>query len=128
VPGRTWGNKRAQLPVATENGRLTRPIGSSTFRFARLNLLSVGDCREQFELKSQKRTFGRKIVDGAFATMSKRISDKANAKLLLLQYDREALTVRNLIVVPKHFFTSEMLERRKPLTATARRAGWVATS
>ncbi len=40
-PGRKWGNKRAEQPVATENERLTRPIGSSTFRFARLNLLSV---------------------------------------------------------------------------------------
>jgi small-conductance mechanosensitive channel len=41
VPGGKWGSKRAELPIATENGRLTRPIGSSTFRFARLNLLFV---------------------------------------------------------------------------------------
>jgi hypothetical protein len=32
--------------------------------------------------------------------------------------------VRNLFIVPKHFFVREIIEERKPLAATARRAGW----
>lgn len=82
-------------------------------------------CAEEFELKSQRAKFGSKIVDGAFAAMSKRIEEKTNASLLLLQYDREDLQVRNLSAVPKHFFATTLLERRKPLSPTARRAGWV---
>jgi type II restriction enzyme len=31
----------------------------------------------------------------------------------------------NVILVPKHFFVREIIEERKPLAATARRAGWV---
>lgn len=82
-------------------------------------------CKEEFELKSQRNEFGSKVVDGAYATMSQRIAEKANASLILLQYDRGDLQVRNLTVVPKHFFTLNLLERRKPLAATARRAGWI---
>jgi type II restriction enzyme len=31
----------------------------------------------------------------------------------------------NALIVPKHFFVQEIIEKRKPLAATARRAGWV---
>ena len=31
----------------------------------------------------------------------------------------------NFLVIPKHFFTSEIIEKRKPLSSKARRAGWV---
>lgn len=33
--------------------------------------------------------------------------------------------MRNLAVIPKHFFVPEIIEARKPLAPTARRAGWV---
>ncbi|SRR6266436_6271728 len=35
------------------------------------------------------------------------------------------LAVGNLFIVPKHFFVREIIEERKPLAVTARRAGWV---
>src|SRR5271154_6723269 len=38
------------------------------------------------------------------------------------------LSVVNLFVVPKHFFVQEIIERRKPLAATARRAGWIGSN
>jgi type II restriction enzyme len=31
----------------------------------------------------------------------------------------------NLFIVPKHFFVREIIEERKPLAVTARRAGWI---
>jgi type II restriction enzyme len=82
-------------------------------------------CEEIYELKSQKAKFGAKVVDGAYSTMSRRIETKTNPSLLLLQYDREQLRVRNLTVIPKHFFALNILERPKPLAETARRVGWV---
>jgi len=30
--------------------------------------------------------------------------------------------------VPKHFFAREIIEERKPLAATARRAGWIGSN
>src|SRR4029077_16803102 len=48
-----------------------------------------------------------------------------NPNLFLLNYDLKRLSVVNLFVVPKHFFVREIIEERKPLAPTARRAGWV---
>jgi len=36
--------------------------------------------------------------------------------------------VTNLLVVPKHFFVRDIIEERKPLAATARRAGWIGSN
>jgi hypothetical protein len=82
-------------------------------------------CEEEYELKSQKAKFGRKVLDGAFRAMCDRLAASNNPNLLLLNYDLKQLAVVNLFVVPKHFFVREIIEVRKPLAVTARRAGWV---
>lgn len=82
-------------------------------------------CSEEFELKSQKTSFGAKVVDGAFRTMCERLAASNNPNLLLLNYDLANLSVKNAFVVPKHFFVREIIEERKPLADTARRAGWI---
>jgi type II restriction enzyme len=82
-------------------------------------------CKEEFELKSQKSTFGAKVLDGAFRTKCDRLAASNNPSLLLLNYDRRQLSVLNLMVVPKHFFIRKIIEERKPLAPTARRAGWI---
>ena len=82
-------------------------------------------CNEEYELKSQKTKFGAKVLDGAFRSMCERLASTNNPNLMLLNYDRERLSVINLLVVPKHFFIREIIEERKPLPSTARRAGWI---
>ena len=82
-------------------------------------------CKEEFELKSQRNVFGAKVADGAFRTKCDRLAASNNPSLFLLNYDRTHLSVINLMVVPKHFFIREIIEERKPLRATARRAGWI---
>lgn len=82
-------------------------------------------CSEEYELKSQKGAFGKKINDGAFKTMCQRLAASNNPNLLLLNYDLARLSVTNAFIVPKHFFIREIIQERKPLAATARRAGWI---
>jgi type II restriction enzyme len=38
------------------------------------------------------------------------------------------LSVNNFFVIPKHFFVSEIIEKRKPLAENARRAGWIGSN
>jgi type II restriction enzyme len=82
-------------------------------------------CSEEYELKSQKSAFRAKVLDGAFRTKCDRLAASNNPSLFLLNYDRQQLSVVNLIVVPKHFFVRKIIEERKPLALTARRAGWI---
>jgi type II restriction enzyme len=82
-------------------------------------------CSEEFELKSQRGKFGAKVLDGEFATKCERLAASNNPNLLLMNYDFNSRAVVNLFIVPKHFFVREIIEERKPLAITARRAGWI---
>ncbi|HOX29940.1 MAG TPA: DpnI domain-containing protein [Candidatus Paceibacterota bacterium] len=83
------------------------------------------NCKEEYELKSKKDSIGSKIVDGAYRTMIERLSESNNPNFFLLNYDLDKFEVINFLVVPKHFFVPSIIEKRKPLSETARRAGWV---
>lgn len=82
-------------------------------------------CREEYELKSKRNTFGTKVEDGAYGTKCERLAANNNPNLFLLNYDLDKLSVTNLLVVPKHFFVQALIEKRRPLGPTARRAGWI---
>jgi type II restriction enzyme len=57
--------------------------------------------------------------------MKKRILKDLTPNLFILQYDLRTWTVRTVILIPRFAFALSALECRKPLTPTARRAGWV---
>jgi type II restriction enzyme len=82
-------------------------------------------CSEEFELKSKEGTFGSKIVNGAYGTLIERLEESHNPNLFLLDYDLSSYEINNFLVIPKHFFVPEIIEKRKPLSPTARRAGWI---
>ncbi len=83
------------------------------------------NCREDYELKSKQNAIGTKIVDGAYRTMLERLTSSNNPNFFLLNYDLANFEVINFLVIPKHFFIPEIIEKREPLASTARRAGWV---
>ncbi|WP_245303845.1 DpnI domain-containing protein [Agrobacterium bohemicum] len=85
-------------------------------------------CNDQYELKSQKKPFGRKIANGAYQTKVERLESDTSPNLILMRYDVADAAVRQLYVVPKRFFTASLIERRKPLKPSARRAGWVGSN
>ena len=64
-------------------------------------------------------------MDGAYRTMLEQLTSGGNPNFFLLNYDLTRLKVTNFLVIPKHFFVPEIIERRKPLAKTARRAGWI---
>lgn len=81
------------------------------------------NCGEVFELKSKKGKMGKKINDGAYSTMIKRINSITNPSLLVLNYSSN-YTVTDLILIPKFFITPQIIEKRNPLASTVQRAGW----
>ncbi len=83
------------------------------------------NCKEDYELKSKKDTIGKKIVDGGYSTMIERLQSNQNPNFFVLNYNLFDYSVKNFFVIPKHFFVPEIVEERKPLALTARRAGWI---
>lgn len=82
-------------------------------------------CNEDYELKSKRNSLGNKIADGAYSTMINKVNKCTNPSFFFLTYDKNSLLVNDLMVVPSHFFTESIIEKRKPLADTAKRAGWV---
>jgi len=83
-------------------------------------------CKSEYELKSKKDSFNfNRIVDGAYQSMIERINSTNNPNFFFLNYSSSELIVDNFIVIPKHYFTNDIIEKRKPLSQNARRAGWI---
>lgn len=85
-------------------------------------------CSSEYELKSKAGSIDKKINDGAYATMIERITSYRNPDFLFMNYSKDTYCVRDLIFIPKHFFVPDIIEKRKPLVETARRAGWIGCS
>lgn len=102
--------------------------GSTLSRFE--NNMPVADfycknCSEEYELKSKNGDIGKKIVDGAYVTMIERLNSENNPNFFFLTYDKSTFEIRNFLTIPKYFFVPAIIEKRKALSVTARRAGWV---
>lgn len=82
------------------------------------------NCNEQYELKSKQAKLSNIINDGAYDTMIERISSDNNPNFFFLTYSQE-YSVNNFLIIPKHFFKPDMIVKRKPLSVSAKRAGWV---
>lgn len=88
-------------------------------------------CGAEYELKSkmmkkqpvEEKLRCSRIVDGAYKTMMQRITSMNNPNLFYMTYHQDL--VSNLILIPRFFFTPGIIEKRRPLKQTARRAGWV---
>jgi type II restriction enzyme len=88
--------------------------------------LACAKCRNEFELNSTRGSFGTRVPDGAFASMMSRIKDATSSPdFFFLTYDVKLLSVTNFFAVPSYFLDATVIEKRKPLSPNARRAGWV---
>ncbi len=103
--------------------------GEQTIRHAEPNApvkdYVCDNCKSQYELKSKKSEsdqFQSTVNDGVYRTMIDRITSLDNPSFFFMHYDR--YEVNNLVIVPKCFFTPGVIEKRKALPDSARRAGW----
>ncbi len=81
-------------------------------------------CEQLFQLKGLRTWNPRKLVDAGYEAMIRAIRADRVPNLLVLQYSA-SWAVANLMLVPRVFFSEGVIEKRKPLAAYARRAGWV---
>ena len=82
-------------------------------------------CDSPFQLKSQSKPFGTKILDAAYSEMKRAILSDRTPNLYVLHYDLTQWAVRTVILIPHFAFALSAIECRPPLAATARRAGWI---
>lgn len=85
-------------------------------------------CKDNYELKATKGKIGKSISDGAYYAKIRKLQSKNNPHLFVMQYDAQRMRVENFFIIPQYFFTANIIEKRKKLKKTARRAGWVGSN
>jgi len=115
----SWGAENFFCP-ACESPRLQpSPQGTAAIDYV------CPSCESPFQLKSQSKPIGARILDAAYSEMKRAILEDRTANLYVLHYDLTGWLVRTVILVPHFAFALSAIERRPPLAPTARRAGWV---
>ncbi len=82
-------------------------------------------CTEEYELKSNAKSIEKKVSDGSYDSMISRLNSLQSPNFFFMGYDIARYEVKNFFVVPSHFLRPASIEKRKPLSSSARRAGWV---
>ncbi len=83
------------------------------------------DCRQRFQLKAKSSPYGNRVLDGAYAAMLAALASDKAPNLCLMHYDLAEWRAKSLIVIPHFAFPPSSILARSPLSANARRAGWV---
>lgn len=81
-------------------------------------------CQQSYQLKCSSKWNEQKVMDAGYEAMMRAIRSDATPNLLIMQYSAN-WQVNNLLLVPSFFFSATAIEKRKPLSPNARRAGWV---
>jgi len=115
----SWGAANFFCPACESPHLRPSPQGTAAIDYF------CPSCDSPFQLKSQSKPFGSKIVDAAFSEMKRAILEDRTPNLYVMHYDLIQWAVQTVILVPRFAFTLSAIERRKPLAPTARRAGWV---
>ena len=85
-------------------------------------------CETSYQLKSKNGRHGNVIANSAYCPKIAAIRQGTAPNYAFLDYSRKELLVTNLFVVPGHFLTESVIQKRPPLRPDARRAGWVGSN
>ncbi len=89
---------------------------------------SCSTCGALYQLKSHDRPFGRRVSNSQYDLKMRAIAQGRAPHYAFLQYSIPDAAVVDLFVVPGHFLSPAVVERRSPLPPHARRAGWVGSN
>ncbi|MBV8176927.1 MAG: hypothetical protein JO151_20520 [Verrucomicrobia bacterium] len=105
--------------LACESEQLLRTAANT-----RATDFSCEVCGHCYELKTFTRRPRKSLVDGAYASLMTLIESSSAPTLCLLERS-ESWQVRSLTAIHSSFLTPWVIEQRRPLGVSAKRAGWV---
>src|SRR6478752_6372187 len=119
---RSLGQRMGVLSPLRQCQNVAIPEQQPARRFP-VRIVQRGIRAQEPERQVRREGRGWRLQDQVRAARRQQQSQPAVDELRL-----KSLSVVNLLIVPKHFFAREIIEERKPLAATARRAGWVGSN
>ncbi len=86
------------------------------------------NCTAKYQLKSKAGSFGGSVANSAYHPKILAIQSGQVPNYAFLRYSRLRWMVVDLFIIPGHFITPAIIEKRPPLSPKARRAGWVGSN
>lgn len=114
-----WIEEEMYCPNCNSAELNSFPHGYRVFDFC------CSNCEEQFQVKSSSKPIRNRIVDSAYDAMMRAVMSNMAPNLMVMHYCRDQWTVENLLLIPRHMIVPSIIEKRTPLSHTARRAGWI---
>jgi hypothetical protein len=81
-------------------------------------------CAARYQLKSKEGRFGPKIAGAAYDPTIRAIREGLLPEYILVEFDHRFATVVFVDAIPGRLITEDRVVARKPLSQSARRAGW----
>ncbi|PSQ60938.1 MAG: restriction endonuclease [Halobacteriales archaeon SW_9_67_25] len=85
-------------------------------------------CDRRIQLKATRGSHGRKVSNSAYEPKMEAIRNDEAPDYTFIGFDPEVWRVTDLFLVPGHFMTPTVVEKREPLSSDARRSGWVGSN
>ncbi len=118
----TWAEENLYCPACPSDILSPTPKGEKVIDF------TCPHCNEFYQLKSQSHPFGNSVANSAYEPKIRAIKLGTIPSFFFLRYNPRLYRVLDLFLVPKHFMSPSIIERRKPLSDCARRHGWVGSN
>jgi type II restriction enzyme len=85
-------------------------------------------CDRRTQLKAKRGGHGGKVANSAYEPKIRAIRANEAPDYAFMGFDPDSWRVTDLFVVPGHFMTPTVVEKREPLSSDARRSGWVGSN
>ena len=85
-------------------------------------------CDRRVQLKAARGGHGRKVANSAYDPKMEAIRANEAPDYAFMGFDPDQWRVTDLSLVPGHFMTPTVIEKREPLSSDARRSGWVGSN
>lgn len=85
-------------------------------------------CDRRIQLKAKRGGHGRKVANSAYEPKIQAIQANEAPDYAFMGFNPDVWRVIDLFLVPGHFMTPTVVEKRKPLSSDARRSGWIGSN
>ena len=128
-----YSSKSQIARVETENWAIKNlfcPLCGNKFNDSSANTkvydFICSKCNQEYQLKSLSKKIGKKLIGSEYYTFLKALENKSVPNFLIMEYmiENNSFISKEIVFVPKVFITEDIIEKRKPLSETAKRAGW----
>ncbi len=86
------------------------------------------ECASKYQLKAKSHHIGKSVANGAYQPKIDMIRAGTAPNWFFMEYEKKGWTVESVMLVPAHFVTPEIIQKRNPLKPTALRHGWVGSN